>query len=40
MPKLTRELKTGIIAVLAIAIFIWGFSFLKGINLFDNHRIF
>lgn len=40
MPKLSRELKTGIIAVLAIAIFIWGFSFLKGINLFDNNRIF
>ena len=40
MPKLSRELKTGIIAVLAIAVFIWGFSFLKGINLFESNRIF
>jgi phospholipid/cholesterol/gamma-HCH transport system substrate-binding protein len=40
MPKLSRELKTGIIALLVIAIFIWGFSFIKGANLLDNHRVF
>ena len=40
MPKLSRELKTGIIAVLAIAVFIWGFSFLKGINLFEGNRVY
>jgi len=40
MPKLSRELKTGIIALLVIAIFIWGFSFIKGSNLLENHRIF
>ncbi len=40
MPKLSRELKTGIIAILVIAIFIWGFSFIKGTNLIDNNRIF
>ena len=40
MPKISRELRTGIIAVLAIAIFIWGFSFLKGINLFESSRVF
>ncbi len=40
MPKLSKELKTGIISVLVIAIFIWGFSFLKGSNLLDNSRGF
>jgi len=40
MPKISRELRTGIIAVFAIAIFIWGFSFLKGINLFESSRVF
>jgi len=40
MPKLSRELKTGIIAVLVIAIFIWGFSFIKGTDLLDNSRVF
>ncbi len=33
--KITREVKTGIVAVLVIALFIWGFNFMKGINLFD-----
>jgi len=40
MPKLSRELKTGIIAIIVIAIFIWGFSFIKGTNLLDNSRTF
>ena len=40
MPKISRELKTGIIAVAAIAVFIWGFSFLKGSNLLDTSRVF
>ncbi len=40
MPKLSRELKTGIIALLVIAIFIWGFSFIKGTNLLDSNRVF
>ena len=40
MAKLSRELKTGIVAILAIAAFIWGFNFLKGSNLFDNSRVF
>ena len=34
--KISRELKTGIIAVLVIALFIWGYNFLKGLNLFDG----
>lgn len=33
--KLSREFKTGFIAVLVIGIFIWGFNYLKGKNLFD-----
>lgn len=40
MPKLSKELKTGIIALLVIAIFIWGFSFIKGTNLLDSNRVF
>lgn len=34
--KITRELKTGVVAVLIIALFIWGYNFLKGMNLFDG----
>lgn len=34
--KITRELKTGIFAVVVIALFIWGYNYLKGINLFDG----
>ncbi len=38
--KLSRELKTGIIALLTIGMFIWGFSFLKGNDLFNSSRNF
>lgn len=34
--KISRELKTGIVAVGVIALFIWGYNFLKGMNLFDG----
>jgi len=38
---MSRELKTGIVAVIVIALFIWGYNFLKGQNLFDtNTRYF
>lgn len=38
---MSRELKTGIVAVIIIAIFLWGFNFLKGQNLFEpNSRVF
>ena len=41
MSKLSsREIKTGIIALIVIAIFIWGYSFIKGSSLLDNDRIF
>jgi phospholipid/cholesterol/gamma-HCH transport system substrate-binding protein len=33
--KISREFKTGFIAVFVIALFIWGFNYLKGKNLFD-----
>jgi len=38
---MSKELKTGIIAIIITTIFIWGYSFLKGQNLFDtNTRYF
>ena len=33
---MSKELKTGIVAVIVIAMFIWGYNFLKGQNLFDT----
>ena len=29
---MSKQLKTGIVAVIIIALFIWGYSFLKGHN--------
>lgn len=34
--KISRELKTGIVSVSVIALFIWGYNFMKGLNLFDG----
>lgn len=34
--KISKELKIGIVVVLAVAAFIWGLSFLKGTNLFSR----
>ncbi|WP_062059134.1 MlaD family protein [Aquimarina longa] len=36
--KFTREVKTGILAVCAIALLVFGYSFLKGKNLLENNR--
>lgn len=33
--KVTRELKVAVLVILSIVLFYWGFSFLKGKNLFD-----
>jgi phospholipid/cholesterol/gamma-HCH transport system substrate-binding protein len=33
--KISRELKTGIVAVVVISLTIWGYNYMKGINLFD-----
>lgn len=38
--KLTREVKTGIFAITAILLFIFGYTFLKGSNLFYSGRNF
>ncbi|TPN89290.1 MlaD family protein [Aquimarina algicola] len=38
--KFTKEVKTGILAVCAIALLIFGYSFLKGKNLLENDRTF
>ncbi|PQJ74216.1 MlaD family protein [Polaribacter gangjinensis] len=35
---MSRELKTGIIAILIIIIFIWGFNFLNGQNIFQPSK--
>lgn len=37
--KLTREIKTAILVISAILLFIWGYSFLKGKDLFTNYKI-
>ncbi len=38
--KITREIKTGILAILAIALSIFGYQFLKGKNLLSTERLF
>ena len=38
--KLTREVKTGILVILGILLFIFGFNYLKGENLFSASRTF
>ncbi|MDR2223871.1 MAG: MlaD family protein [Flavobacteriaceae bacterium] len=34
--KISREIKTAILVLGAIALLIWGYSFIKGTNMFDN----
>ncbi|QOG90404.1 MCE family protein [Flavobacterium columnare] len=36
--KITREIKTAILVIASILLFIWGYSFLKGSNLLNNHK--
>jgi phospholipid/cholesterol/gamma-HCH transport system substrate-binding protein len=36
--KLSREIKTAILVIAAIALFIWGYGFLKGKDLFTNYK--
>ena len=38
--KVSREVKTGILAIGAILLFVFGYSFLKGTNLFQDSRVF
>lgn len=34
--KISREVKTGIVVVVAVALFVWGFNFLKGRDIFST----
>lgn len=34
--KLTREIKTAVLVIVSILLFIWGYNFLKGKDLFDS----
>lgn len=36
--KLSREIKTAILVIASILLFIWGYSFLKGRDLFVNYK--
>ena len=38
--KISRELKTGIIAILIIVLSVWGYNFLKNQSLYDSTRTF
>ncbi len=38
--KITREIKTAILVIASILLFIWGYSFLKGRDLFANYKTF
>jgi phospholipid/cholesterol/gamma-HCH transport system substrate-binding protein len=37
--KISRELKTGVLIITCIAIFIFGFNYLKGTSLLNNDKI-
>ncbi len=38
--KITREIKTAILVIGSILLFIWGYSFLKGRDLLSDYKIF
>jgi len=38
--KITREIKTAILVITSILLFIWGYSFLKGKDLLTNYKTF
>lgn len=38
--KITRELKTAILVITSILLFIWGYNFLKGKDLFNSYKTF
>ncbi len=38
--RLTREIKTAILVISSILLFIWGYSFLKGRDLFSDYKTF
>ena len=38
--KFTREIKTAILVILALSLFIWGYNFLKGKELFTDYKTY
>lgn len=38
--KLTKELKTAVLVIAALTLFIWGYSFLKGKDLFSHYKTY
>ncbi|NMH29035.1 MlaD family protein [Flavobacterium silvaticum] len=38
--KVTREIKTAILVIASILLFIWGYSFLKGSDILSSSRVF
>ena len=38
--RISRELKTGVIAIIIIVLFVWGYNFLKDQSVYDNTRVF
>ncbi len=38
--KISKEIKTALLALTSIALLIWGYNFLKGNNIFDSSRKF
>ncbi|TGV01278.1 MlaD family protein [Flavivirga rizhaonensis] len=38
--KISKEVKTGILLILGIILFIFGFNYLKGQNLFDSNNVY
>ena len=38
--KISKEIKTGVLVVAAITLFIYGFNFLKGKDIFSSRRLF
>lgn len=38
--KLSRELKVGLLTVITLTAFVWGFNFLKGKDIFNQQRTF
>ncbi len=38
--KISREIKTAILVIASILLFIWGYSFLKGRDLLNNYKTF
>jgi phospholipid/cholesterol/gamma-HCH transport system substrate-binding protein len=38
--KLTREVKTAILVIGSILVFVWGYSFLRGRDLFNSYKTF